>query len=54
MVADLMPEVGYLPDDGFVVAFGNDAEIVAAADARPMPTPPPPTIKGKSLEFGAP
>ena len=33
VVADFVPELRYLPDDGFVVAFGNDAEIVAAADA---------------------
>ena len=33
MVADFVPELRYLQDDGFVVAFGNDAKIVAAADA---------------------
>ena len=36
MVTDLMPEQGYLPDDGFIVAFANDAEIVTAADPQRM------------------
>ena len=36
MVADFVPQLRYLPDDGFVVAFGNDAEIVAAADRQRM------------------
>ena len=29
-----MAEKGYLPDDGFIVAFGNNPEIVTAADGR--------------------
>ena len=36
MVPDFMAEPVNFPDDGFIIAFGNDAEIVAAADASFM------------------
>ena len=36
MVDDLMPEEGYLPDDGFIAAFWNDVEILTAADPQGM------------------